>query len=290
MSSSQLKEITLLRTQFSQRDFDRFAAVSGDDNPIHVDPEFSARTRFGQTVAHGMMLYGFISGVIGSKFPGPGVLQYRQDMMFQYPTFTEVEVRIKMGVVEADETQATLSTNIYLPEDNRACVGEARVILPNTLNRFPGVDPAMSPQFESEAKRHKGMEIGQSIEITRSYSAADIAEYADLTGDRNPIYLDEKFARSIGFRGTLIPAPLMSGIFSWILGTKLPGRGTNWMKQSVHIAAPAYIDEPLTTRMEIVRLRPDKDLVNLNGTIRNEAGEIVSQCTSLVLVKDLEEV
>jgi len=41
----------------TQADFDAFAAVSGDDNPIHVDPEFSAHTRFGRTVAHGMLLY-----------------------------------------------------------------------------------------------------------------------------------------------------------------------------------------------------------------------------------------
>lgn len=290
MSSAAVPEITLLRTRFSQSDYNRFAAVSGDDNPIHVDPEFSARTRFGKTVAHGMMLYGVISGVIGSKFPGPGVLQYKQEMMFQYPTFTGVDVRVKMGLLAADETSATLSTNVYLPDDHLACAGSASVILPGTLNQFPGVDPAMSPVYESEAQQHKGMRIGQSIEITRSYTSADIREYANLTGDTNPVYLDECFAQSIGLKGTIIPAPLMSGIFSWILGTKLPGRGTNWMKQSVHIAAPAYLDEPLTTRMEIVRLRPDKELVNLNGTIRNSVGEVVCQCMSLVLVKDLENV
>ena len=42
---------------FSQSDFDRFAALSGDDNPIHVNPEFAARSRFGRPVCHGMLLY-----------------------------------------------------------------------------------------------------------------------------------------------------------------------------------------------------------------------------------------
>lgn len=286
--SPTIPELTMLRTRFTQNDFNRFAAVSCDDNPIHVDPEFSARTRFGQTVAHGMMLYGVISGVLGSRIPGPGALQYKQDMMFQYPTFTETDVRVKIGIVEANESRAVLSTNIYLPEGQLALQGSASVILPGTLNRFPGVDPKMSPSFVSEAQEHKGMYVGQSIDITQSYTSDDIKEYANLTGDANPLYLDECYARSIGLQGTIIPAPLMSGIFSWILGTKLPGRGTNWMKQSVHIAAPAYIDDPLTTHMEIVRIRPDKDLVNLNGTIRKGNGEIVCQCTSLVLVKDLE--
>ena len=43
-----------LRRRFSQADFDRFARLSGDDNPIHVDPRFAARTRFGRTVAHAL--------------------------------------------------------------------------------------------------------------------------------------------------------------------------------------------------------------------------------------------
>ncbi|NDJ34144.1 MAG: hypothetical protein GYB64_05715, partial [Chloroflexi bacterium] len=45
---------------FTQADFDLFAELSGDDNPIHVDPTFSARTRFGRTAAHGMMLYSMV--------------------------------------------------------------------------------------------------------------------------------------------------------------------------------------------------------------------------------------
>ena len=45
---------------FTQAQFDRFAALSGDDNPIHVDPQFAARTRFGRTVAHGMFLLSLI--------------------------------------------------------------------------------------------------------------------------------------------------------------------------------------------------------------------------------------
>ena len=56
--------------RFTQDDFNRFAALSGDDNPIHVDPEFSARTKFGRTVAHGMLLYGVISGAVSATFSG----------------------------------------------------------------------------------------------------------------------------------------------------------------------------------------------------------------------------
>ena len=63
------------RRILSQEEFDRFAALSGDDNPIHTDPGFSARTRFGRTVAHGMLLYGTVCSVLGGRMPGPGTVQ-----------------------------------------------------------------------------------------------------------------------------------------------------------------------------------------------------------------------
>ncbi len=52
---------------FRQADFDRFAALSGDDNPIHVDAGFAAKTHFGRTVCHGMLLYSAICQVLGSR-------------------------------------------------------------------------------------------------------------------------------------------------------------------------------------------------------------------------------
>ncbi|GGD18320.1 dehydratase [Aquisalinus flavus] len=54
--------VQLVRT-LTQQDFDRFAAISGDDNPIHVDPDFAKETRFGTTVAHGMFLYSVLEGL-----------------------------------------------------------------------------------------------------------------------------------------------------------------------------------------------------------------------------------
>jgi len=58
--------------RLTQRDFDRFAELSGDDNPIHVDPAFAARTRFQKPVAQGMLLYGLICRAIGLLLPtGP---------------------------------------------------------------------------------------------------------------------------------------------------------------------------------------------------------------------------
>jgi len=87
-----------LNRVFTQEDFNRFAALSGDDNPIHVDPEFSARTRFGRTVSHGMLLYGTICGALSAHFPG--VRQLEQELMFPNPTFVGEEVTVRLEVAE----------------------------------------------------------------------------------------------------------------------------------------------------------------------------------------------
>ena len=96
MRNANDKSIRARRT-FTQSDFDRFAALSGDDNPIHVDPAFSAETRFGRTVAHGMLLYSALWALICQHFPG--AVQETQELMFPAPTYADEPVRLEIDVV-----------------------------------------------------------------------------------------------------------------------------------------------------------------------------------------------
>ena len=120
------RTVTLKRT-FQQSDFERFAALSGDDNPIHVDPEFSARTRFGKTVAHGMLLYSVIWAALRTHFPDG--TQARQQLMFPSPTFAGEEVMVCVQVLEAhpEERWARLETKMTKPSGDVACQGETLV-------------------------------------------------------------------------------------------------------------------------------------------------------------------
>jgi acyl dehydratase len=114
---------------FSQQDFDRFAALSGDDNPIHVDAEFSARTHFGRTVAHGMLLYATLCGVLDSRWPG--VWQIEQELVFPNPTYVDEQVTVRLEVtqVEAEQRMAWLSTTIVKPDGTVGCEGKMVVQL-----------------------------------------------------------------------------------------------------------------------------------------------------------------
>ena len=89
------------RRRVTQEDFDRFARVSGDDNPIHVDAAFAARTRLGRTLAHGMMLYSIVVHLIRAELL-PGSVELEQDLVFPGPIFAGDELVIDAEVVRVD--------------------------------------------------------------------------------------------------------------------------------------------------------------------------------------------
>ena len=81
---------------------------------------------------------------------------------------------------------------------------------------------------------------------------------------------------------------MLGGMVSDLLGTKVPGRGTMWLKQRYEFPAPAHVGEAITASVEISRLRPEKDLVYLNVSCVNPQGQVVCKGETLVFVADLE--
>jgi acyl dehydratase len=283
-----------VKRTFSQSDFDRFAALSGDDNPIHVDAGFAARTRFGRTVAHGMFLYSVVSGVLGTRLPGPGTMQVEQELMF--PTATpageEVEMRVEVTEVRPAEGLAELTTLVVRPDGNPGLQGRALVRLPVPV-ALPGLDHPKATKVATTNKNSslsfKGLAVGQRAETRRSFTDAHLAEYASLTHDHNPLYVKPKYAQKVGLDGAVVPGGLLGGLFSYLLGTELPGRGTNYLKQRLYFPAPASAGRELTASVEIIRIRPEKQLVNLSTVCVDAADNVVCHGEALVLVRDVKE-
>ncbi len=124
----------------------------------------------------------------------------------------------------------------------------------------------------------RGLALGQTARVERVFTLADIAAYVALSGDPHPVYQTARPS---------VPGPLLGGLFSYLLGVRLPGAGTNYLKQRLVFPRPAYVDDRLTASVEIVRLRPDKDLVNLRTVCLDSAGETVCEGEALVLVRDV---
>lgn len=117
------------------------------------------------------------------------------------------------------------------------------------------------------------MKVGDFAETTRTYTADHQIGFAELTG--------------IDDAGGSVPEPLIAALFSYLLGVKLPGSGTNYLKQSMDFLAAAPFGEPLTARVEITRLRTEKHLVDLATTCRRADGTLVCKGRALVLARDV---
>lgn len=110
---------------FGQADFDRFAELSGDDNPIHVDTRFAATTHFGRTVSHGMLLYAVLAALV--RRGGLAGKAVGQKLMFPNPTFSGEPVRFSATVVAVEGDAIVLAERVERLGDGAVvCEGEAR--------------------------------------------------------------------------------------------------------------------------------------------------------------------
>jgi 3-oxoacyl-[acyl-carrier protein] reductase len=118
----------LLRS-FSAQDVLTFAAVSGDYSPLHVDPEYAARTEFGAQVVHGVLLASLFSQLVGMRVPGKYALYLGQDLTFRRPVLIDETVRAVAKVVGKSDATRTLilSTEIRSADDKVVVMGTAKV-------------------------------------------------------------------------------------------------------------------------------------------------------------------
>ncbi|MEM6782853.1 MAG: MaoC family dehydratase [Bacteroidota bacterium] len=115
----------------SAADVRAYADLTGDDNPIHVDPEYAATTDFGQPIAHGALLLGYISKVLGRDYPGHGSVAVSLSAKFLRPVPVDSEVTIEVKITEKIERFGHVKAKVYVYRGGKmACGGEAVVIPP----------------------------------------------------------------------------------------------------------------------------------------------------------------
>lgn len=112
----------------------RFADLVGDHNPVHLDEAFAATTRFGKRIAHGMIAAGLISGVLGSKLPGPGTIYLSQSLQFTAPVFVGdvITATATVTMLREDKPIVTLETVCTREDGEIVLRGEAVVVFPRS--------------------------------------------------------------------------------------------------------------------------------------------------------------
>lgn len=107
-----------------------FAALTGDSNPVHLDDDFAATTRFGKRIAHGMLAVSIISAALANDLPGPGTVYLSQSVQFKAPVYPgdTVTATIEVKAVREDKPIATLITTCVNQDNVTVVEGEAVVL------------------------------------------------------------------------------------------------------------------------------------------------------------------
>ena len=130
------EEATLTRI-VSDDDIKTFARVSGDDNPVHMNDAYARGSMFGGRIAHGMLVAGLISAVLGTILPGPGAIYMSQQLRFLAPVRPGDQVTARAVVTEwnPDKGRVTLLTEVNNQENVTVISGEARLVMSSFLKK-----------------------------------------------------------------------------------------------------------------------------------------------------------
>ncbi len=127
------------------------------------------------------------------------------------------------------------------------------------------------------------MKPGDSAEITKTIEQADIDAFADLTGDHNPVHVDEEFAKTTRFGRRIAHGMLTASLISSVLANKLPGEGSVYLGQTLEFKAPVFPGDEITARVTVKEIREDKPIVKLETLCINQRDEIVIRGEATIL-------
>ena len=115
-------------------------------------------------------------------------------------------------------------------------------------------------------KSIKEMRVGQTSEITRVFSGEDVNLFSTLSGDVNPVHLDEAFAKTTMFGGRIVHGALLSSVFSTIFANHLPGPGCIYLKSENKFLKPVFLNEAVNFKVEITNIVVEKKRVVFKTT------------------------
>ncbi|WP_372003769.1 MaoC family dehydratase [Tistrella mobilis] len=107
------------------------------------------------------------------------------------------------------------------------------------------------------------MTVGMESTITHTVTDADVRAFADISGDHNPVHLDEDFAQTTPFKGRIAHGAFTTSLISAVLGTRLPGPGAILVDQSFRYRAPVRIGDTVTALVRVNEIDPARRRVTL---------------------------
>ena len=127
------------------------------------------------------------------------------------------------------------------------------------------------------------MEIGKKATYTKTCTENDVMLFATVSGDVNPVHIDEDYAKTTQFGQRIAHGMYTGALVSAALAVELPGPGTIYLGQELKFKAPVFIGDTITVELEVETIREDKAIVGLLCTCTNQDGKVVAAGKATVI-------
>jgi 3-hydroxybutyryl-CoA dehydratase len=128
------------------------------------------------------------------------------------------------------------------------------------------------------------IKIGDSFSRSREVTDELVRAFAEVSGDHNPIHLDEEFAKTTRYGRRIAHGMLTGAFISAVLGYELTERKVVYLSQTLKFTAPVYIGDTVTATLTVKRIREDKNIVTMDTNCTNQNGETVVTGEAVLMV------
>jgi acyl dehydratase len=126
------------------------------------------------------------------------------------------------------------------------------------------------------------LRVGATVQWRKTVSETDIYLFAGISGDFNPVHVDEAYARSTPFGARIAHGPLTLSLCAGLIGTQLPGVGSVAIRNTIEYLRPVFIGDTITSRVEVAALDQARNRATLSLTWHNQRDELVAEGEALI--------
>lgn len=130
--------------------------------------------------------------------------------------------------------------------------------------------------------------MGSKFEFSFSFSQKDVENFANATGDFNPIHLDAEYAKNTIFEKPIIHGFLGGSVFSKVFGTMFPGEGTIYLKQNMNFYKPMFVDEKYKALFDVIEILAEKKRAIISTLILDMKDNIVIKGEALIQHQEIK--